>query len=953
MKKFLKAFSKIVIPLILMLVVVSCSTVSYKKLKDGIVVRVKNKVDHTEQSIRLQVVNEKIIHVTAIPGTKFSEVKSLMIVDDLPQVPDFVIKQSGDTVILKTKALNAAVLTSTGEVIFSDSTGKVLLSEKKGSGKSFEKIIIDDKEYFSVKQLFETQSDEAVYGLGANQTSYMNLKGKDADLFQYNTQAVIPFLVSTKNYGILWDNYSRTKFGDTREYMEISNLKLSGKDGKDGGIIATYASRTDPKKVFTTRIEKEINYQFIPDLKKLPDGYNLGEGAVTWEGSIASDVTGTHKFIFTSAGYAKLWVDGKLLFDRWRQCWNTSSNHFDLPMEAGKNYTLKIEWIPDGGESFITLKYLPPLPAEEQNRISLFSEVADQIDYFFVAGSNIDEVISGYRTLTGKAPMMPKWALGFWQSRERYKTQDEILNIVNEFRKRQIPIDNIVLDWQYWPIDKWGDHDFEASRFPDPTAMMNTLHDSLNARLMISVWAKYYTGTKNYEDMDKKGWLYKLNIEKNRKDWLGYVSTFYDAYNADARKAFWNQINEKIFSKGVDAWWLDATEPDITSNLPMDERKALMNPTALGPAAKYFNAFSLMQAEAVYNGQRSVKPDQRVYILTRSAFAGLQRYAAANWSGDIAARWHDMKAQIPCGLNFCMSGIPYWTMDIGGFAVETRYIDAKGETLEEWRELMSRWYQFGTFAPIFRSHGQYPYREMFNIAPENHPAYQAMLAYDKLRYRLMPYIYSLSGMTWLNDYTIMRSLAMDFSADSKVLNIGDQFMFGPYLLVNPVCEYKARSREVYLPSTCGWYDFATGKYFNGGQSVIAPAPVSDIPIFVKEGAILPVGPAIQYTTEKPADPVTLYVFEGKDGSFTLYEDENVNYNYEKGAYSLIPFNYNEAAKTLTIGDRKGSFDGMMQKRTFNIVVINKQKAGKMKLDAVPDKVVTYHGSEQKIDLTNL
>jgi len=242
---------------------------------------------------------------------------------------------------------------------------------------------------------------------------------------------------------------------------------------------------------------------------------------------------------------------------------------------------------------------------------------------------------------------------------------------------------------------------------------------------------------------------------------------------------------------------------------------------------------------------------------------------------------------------------------------------------------------------------------MFNIAPENHPAYQAMLAYDKLRYRLMPYIYSLSGMTWLNDYTIMRSLAMDFSADSKVLNIGDQFMFGPYLLVNPVCEYKARSREVYLPSTCGWYDFATGKYFNGGQSVIAPAPVSDIPIFVKEGAILPVGPAIQYTTEKPADPVTLYVFEGKDGSFTLYEDENVNYNYEKGAYSLIPFNYNEAAKTLTIGDRKGSFDGMMQKRTFNIVVINKQKAGKMKLDAVPDKVVTYHGSEQKIDLTNL
>lgn len=953
MKKFPKAVCRIIIPVILMLVVASCGTTSYKKLKDGIVVRVKNKVDNTEQSVRLQVVTENIVHVTAIPGTKFSEVKSLMIIDKLPKIPDFTVKQNGDTVILKTNALNAEVLTSTGEIIFSDSTGKVLLAEKKGNGKSFEKVKIDDKEYFTVKQQFESQEDEAIYGLGANQTSYMNLKGKDADLFQYNTQAVVPFMVSTKNYGILWDNYSRTKFGDSREYMEISALKLSDKDGKDGGLTATYSAKADPKKVFTTRFEKEINYQFIPDLKKFPEGFNLGEGAVTWEGSMASDITGTHKFIFTSAGYAKLWVDGKLLFDRWRQCWNTSSNHFDLPMEAGKKYSLKIEWIPDGGESFITLKYLPPLPAEEQNRISLFSEVADQIDYYFIAGSNMDEVISGYRTLTGKAPMMPKWALGFWQSRERYKTQDEILNILKEFRKREIPIDNIVLDWQYWPIDKWGDHDFEASRFPDPAGMMNTLHDSLNARLMISVWAKYYKGTKNYEEMDKKGWLYKLNIEKDRKDWLGYVSTFYDAYNADARKAFWNQINEKIFSKGVDAWWLDATEPDITSNLPMDERKALMNPTALGPAAKYFNAFSLMQAEAVYDGQRGIKPDQRVYILTRSAFAGLQRYAAANWSGDIAARWHDMKAQIPCGLNFCMSGIPYWTMDIGGFAVENRFMDAKGETLEEWRELMSRWYQFGTFAPIFRSHGQYPYREMFNIAPENHPAYQAMLAYDKLRYRLMPYIYSLSGMTWLNDYTIMRSLAMDFSSDSKVLDIGDQFMFGQYMLINPVCEYKARSREVYLPSTCGWYDFTTGKYSEGGQTITVPAPVSTIPIFVREGAILPVGPAIQYTTEKPADPVTLYIFEGKDGSFTLYEDENVNYNYEKGAYSLIPFTYNEAAKTLTIGERKGNFEGMMQKRTFNIVVISKKNPGKMKLDATPDKVMTYDGSEQKIELTNL
>jgi len=929
---------------------VSYSTTPYRKIPTGIIVQVRKSATNPDQSIRLQVVKNNIIRVSAIPGDKFVEEKSLMVMDTLTPKVDFTVSESGDTVILRTSLLKALVLQSTGQVIFTDISGKVILAEKQGGGKIYEAVTVEKKEYLAVRQQFESQPDEALYGLGANQTSYMNLEGKDADLFQYNTQAVVPFLVSTKNYGILWDNNSRTKFGDIREFEELSGFKLYDKDGKTGALTAVYTDKKDPSQIYTTRSEKEINYQFIPDLKKFPEGFNLGDGAVTWEGAIETDITGLHKFMFTSAGYSKLWIDGKLLFDRWRQCWNPCSNRFDLPMEAGKKYSVKIEWIPDGGESFIALKHLTPLSVEEQHRISFYSEVANQIDYYFIAGQNLDDVISGYRTLTGKAPMMPKWAMGFWQSRERYKTQDEILNTVREFRKRQIPIDNIVLDWQYWPIDKWGDHDFDSTRFPDPNGMMITLHDSLNTHLMISVWAKYYKGTKNYEEMDKHGWLYKLNIEKNRKDWLGYVSTFYDAFNADARKDFWNQINTKLFSKGVDAWWMDATEPDITSNLPMDERKALMNPTALGPGSKYFNAFSLEQASAVYDGQRKTNPDLRVYILTRSAFAGLQRYAAANWSGDIAARWHDMKAQIPCGLNFCISGIPYWTMDIGGFAVETRYNDAKGNDLDEWRELMTRWFQFGTFAPIFRVHGQYPYREMFNIAPENHPAYQAMLAYDKLRYRLMPYIYSLTGMTWLNDYTIMRALAMDFSNDKNVLNIDDQFLFGPSLLINPVSDYKARSRKVYLPANTGWYDFFTGRHYTGGQSIDAAAPYSNIPVFVKEGAILPVGPEIQFTSQKPADPITLFVFSGKDGEFTLYEDENINYNYEKGAYTLIPFSYHDASKTLVIGTRKGKFAGMTDKRTFNIVFVTPDKPGKLKFDSTPDKLIIYDGNGQQITL---
>ncbi|HOW24079.1 MAG TPA: glycoside hydrolase family 31 protein [Bacteroidales bacterium] len=937
----------------LLIFMISCQKASYERIPDGLIVHVEKTAHQPAHAVRLQVIRDHIIHVTSVPGEVFSEPKSLIVPDTLSATADFDILEQDDKIILKTKALQVQVRPVTGEVSFSDARGQVYLAEKQGGGKSFGNVMVDGQKFLTVQQQFGSADGEALYGLGSNQTSYMNLKGKDADLFQYNTQAIVPFLVSTRNYGILWDNYSRTRFGDVREPEELSGLKLYDKDGREGGLSAIYRDRNDTSKVFLTRMEREINYQFIPDLVKFPEGYNLGEAAVTWIGAMEAAESGTHKFIFTSAGYARLWVDGTLLFDRWRQCWNTCSNRFDLNMEAGKKYALKIEWIPDGGESFITLKHLSPLPADDQNRITLASEVADQIDYYFIAGQSMDEVISGYRTLTGKATMMPKWALGFWQSRERYKTQQEILEVVSEYRKRNIPLDNIVLDWQYWPIDKWGDHQFEASRFPDPAGMMTTLHDSLNARLMISVWPKYYKGTANFEAMDQKGWLYKLNIEKNRKDWLGYVSTFYDAYNTEAQKAFWDQINAAIYSKGVDAWWLDATEPDICSNLPMDERKALMNPTALGPAAKYFNAFALEQAQAVYEGQRRTNPGKRVYILTRSAFAGLQRYAAANWSGDIAARWHDMAAQIPCGLNFSISGIPWWTMDIGGFAVENRYYDATGETLEEWRELMTRWHQFGAFVPIFRSHGQYPYREIYLTAPQDHPVYQAMVDYNHLRYRLMPYIYSLAGYTWLNDYTVMRPLAMDFGEDARVLDIGDQYMFGPDLMINPVCTYRARERAVYLPAPTGWYDFFTGGHYPGGQTIMAPSPLEYIPTFVREGTILPLGPEIQHTAEKPADPLTLFVFSGHDGKFVLYEDENTNYNYEKGAFTTISFLYDDSGKTLTIGQREGTFEGMLQRRTIQIIVVTPLKPEKMDLRGVPDKVITYDGTGQIIDLSNL
>jgi alpha-D-xyloside xylohydrolase len=596
------------------------------------------------------------------------------------------------------------------------------------------------------------------------------------------------------------------------------------------------------------------------------------------------------------------------------------------------------------------LKYLTPEQEENKNRLSLYSEVADQIDYYFIRGDNLDQVIHGYREITGKATMMPKWAMGLWQCRERYKTQEELLSVVKDFRKRQIPLDNIVQDWFYWKEDQWGSHEFDSTRYPDPVDMVNELHKKLNTHIMITVWPKFYVGTKHYDEFKEKGWLYMRNIEKGQKDWVGpgYLSTFYDPYSTSARKLYWKQINEKLFVKGFDAWWLDSTEPDLQSDLSREETILRIGPTALGSASRYLNTYSLVNCQGVYEGQRLTNPDQRVFILTRSAFAGQQRYAAATWSGDIATRWYDLKAQIPAGLNFSLSGIPYWTTDIGGFAVEPRFERPNESDLDEWRELNTRWFQFGTFCPLFRIHGQYPFREMFNIAPDNHPAYQSMLAYDKLRYRLMPYIYSLTGMVTQKDYTIMRALVMDFGQDKNVLNIDDQFMFGPAMLINPVTEYKARMRSVYLPSKIGWYNLQTGKYVEGGQTINADAPYSDIPIFIKAGSIITCGPDIQYASEKSADPIRLFVYTGSDGTFTLYEDEDVNYNYEKGKFSTIPLSYNEKNKELVIGKRQGEFSGMLEKRTFEIIWITSNKPSGFDFQSNADAIITYNGDQTSI-----
>jgi alpha-D-xyloside xylohydrolase len=924
----------------------SGSGIAFNKQNDGICIELKKQKDTDPGLIKVQLCTENIIRVIAVPDKSISNRQSLM-VDRREWKPfPWSVKEKGNQIILSTSKLQIKVDKEYGTIEFCDSTGKRILGEKEGGSKIISPAKVLGEKTYHIQQQFHSPEDEAFYGLGQHQNGIMNYKGHDLDLWQYNIVAVVPFLVSSENYGILWDNNSRTKFGDIRDFQSLSVLKLYNKEGNEGGLSAEYFTDFHFQSLYSSRDESRIEHEFEDVNDPYPDGFREKVKSVRWSGEIECHQPGIHKFRLFCSGYTKMWLNDELVVDSWRQNWLPWTHLPSLNMEAGKRYAIKIEWIPIGG--FIGLKCLAPANHPDKNSILLYSEVADQIDYYFISGENLDQVIQGYRQITGTAPMMPKWAMGLWQCRERYRSQDELLSVVKEFRKRQIPLDNIIQDWFYWEEDKWGSHEFDKTRFPDPEGMVKELHNDTHTHIMISVWPKFYVGTTHYRQFKEKGWLYMRNVDLGQRDWVGpgYLSIFYDPYSEGARDLFWKQLNEKLFCLGFDGWWLDATEPDICSNLSMQETVLRDGPTAMGTAARYLNTYSLMNARGVYEKQRETSPDQRVFILTRSAFAGQQRYAAATWSGDIAAQWYDLKAQIPAGLNFCLSGIPYWTTDIGGFAVEPRFErDVNEDDLEEWRELNTRWFQFGTFCPLFRVHGQFPYREMFHIAPQDHPAYRAMLAYDKLRYRLMPYIYSLTGMVTHKGYTIMRALVMDFGKDKNVYPIADQFMFGPALLINPVTANKARTRQVYLPGGTGWYELKSGNYFTGGQTVRADAPYSDLPIFIKEGSIIPFGPDIQYSSEKPADPIRLCVYTGRDGEFMLYEDEDINYNYEKGAYSWIPFIYQEKLKSLTIGVRQGEFPGMLRERTFEVVWIEKEKPAAFDLESIAAQSVQYDGKE--------
>jgi alpha-D-xyloside xylohydrolase len=568
------------------------------------------------------------------------------------------------------------------------------------------------------------------------------------------------------------------------------------------------------------------------------------------------------------------------------------------------------------------------------NYLYVSSEVADKIDYYFLYGPALDNVISEYRELTGSAPLFGKWAYGFWQCKNRYRSQQELLGVVRKYRELHIPLDNIVQDWFWW--NRKGEHVFNAN-YPDPKGMVDELHKD-NVHLMISVWPFFEPGSAEYDQMDKQGWF----IEKFQYDKLPYHRAgmaVYDATNPEARKYYWQLMDKALFKIGVDAWWLDTVEPETEGqeeNILLDRR------VHLGSGNRFVNLYPLLTTGAVYNGQRSATDQKRVFILARSAFAGAQRNGVTAWSGDVLSDFETFKRQIPAGLNYALSGMPYWTTDVGGFVSGNPDDPA-------YRELFIRWFQFGAFSPIFRVHGtrSTDQNELWSYGPE---AQKILTSFDRLRYRMMPYIYSVAWKVTHENYTPMRPLVMDFRTDQRAQNIGDQFMFGPSVLVNPVTEAGATSRRLYLPDS-RWYDFWTGAAVDGKRSIDAEAPLERLPLYVRAGSILPLGPDVEYAAQKAADPIELRIYPGADGAFTIYEDENDTYNYEKGARATIPLHWNDKSATLTIGEREGKFTGMLEHRQFNVVLVETGKGTGIEISANPDRTVEYAGRATTVRLS--
>jgi alpha-D-xyloside xylohydrolase len=771
------------------------------------------------------------------------------------QPNNFQVSARKKEVRLSTAAVTVAVDLATGALSFSSRDGRPLLSEPKEGGKAFDVPSIFEAKAWDVQQTFVSLADEALYGLGQHQEGLFDLRGVPVRLSQANTNISIPFLLSSEGYGILWNNASLTDFNPADQFIPIDSTTGKGKFTTGAKGVYGFVLTSDNR----DRLVLRVNGQPVIDLQN------------TWTPTTASGV---------------------------------------ITLDANKEYEVSAQ----GGKAGVQLAVRPP-----QTTTTFRSEVGQAVDYYFFYGPELNRVISNYSRLTGAAPLFPKWAYGYWQCRERYHSQQEILDTAAEFRKRKIPVDVLVQDWLYWGKYGWNAIKFDEEHYPRPKEMLDQLHAN-DLHMLISVWSKFGENTDIYKRMVAKSLLIPGD------SWM-------DFFNPQARTTFWSELKDGMFQDGMDGWWMDASEPEY------DALKGKQ--TFLGDSESVRNAYPLYVTQSMYEGQRVTTDRKRVVILTRSAFAGQQRYGAASWSGDISANWITLRRQIPAGLSFTMSGIPYWTTDVGGF-----FRPKDQYTSEVYHELLIRWFEYGAFCPIFRIHGYQSKAEIWNYGQQ---VEDILRQYDDLRYRLLPYIYSAAWGVTKSGETLMRSLPLEFSYDKSAREISDQFMFGDSLLINPVTTEGAKERKIYLPAGRDWIDFWTGKRVRGGHSINAEAPLNRIPIYARAGSIIPFGPHAESTSAK-SDPIELRIYAGAPAKFTLYEDEGDNYDYERGAYSEIPIHWDDQAGLVTIGNRQGRFPGMIEHRTFRVVIVRDGRGTGIAASSEPDATIEYAGKATSVRL---
>ncbi|QEC45190.1 TIM-barrel domain-containing protein [Pseudobacter ginsenosidimutans] len=816
----------------------------YTKQKDRLSIQL------SEGIMNIIPLSDKAIRVQWQKDT-LKEANELVFVNKQP-VPAMKCSETDAELKMTTSFVTVIINKQSGNIHFNDASGNTFLSEKPGSRKMDPSQIMEQP-CFLAEQSFISPEDEYLFGLGQFQDGHYDLHNISRKLTQVNSQIAIPFLVSSKGYGILWHQYGLTYFNPADRLVPLAKKMTAAGAKPDAEVTTTSGTqRIDQQQSVHEgkfKVDKDGEYVVMLDLGNM-DNRHL------------------------------LLIDGKPLIDQ---------SNLWLPPSVSKKVMLK------AGEHTVQvvckLSNTPVLSWRAvANETTFRSPEAKMLDYVVFHGNSTDEIIADYRNLSGNVPMLPLWAYGFWQCRERYTSGEHLVRTVKEFRKRKLPLDVIVQDWQYWGKYGWGVPKFDETSYPDPGKFIQQLHD-LNARFSISVW----------ENIDKRSEIAKEYIQKDL-----YIpnSPWIDIYKPETQQTHWQVLNRNLFSLGVDSWWMDATEP---------ENDALAGKqTYFGLGNFYRLTYPLFVSKSVYEGQRLANPDKRVTILTRSAFPGQQRYGTINWSGDIGWDWDTFKRQIVAGLNFSITGMPYWTTDIGGFfrPGPGQYTDTK------YHDILTRWFQYGAFNPVFRIHGYQTETEPWKygeIVEEN------MRSIMNLRYRLIPYIYSEAWQVTKNGSTIMRPMLMDFNDDTLAIRQPFQYMFGRSMLIAPVTEPGITQWNVYLPESNGWYNFHTGKHYSGGQTVLADAPQHIIPVFVKAGSIIPMSEVMQYTSEKAGDTLELRIYKGADGVFNLYEDEGDGYNYEKGKYTVIPIGWDDKKQLLTIGALQGTFPGYLKKRVFNIV----------------------------------